>query len=345
MFKDMTSNRNGLAQNGGTSPYQVEISPLLLGNNMIYCATCGTIIAKSAKYCPRCGARNKLAKSFYERCWLFALCVVLAIAIVTAIVAKPSPIKEPIDRNGFSSETGTQINCGGISFILPDYYIAETGNSSDNSVFSAKEKRGEAYIICGEESSYATNAEFYDHEATFTEIVKEMGAELASSANCSVSVLPPTHSMVAGCSALAYSLQFIGTPSYTGQYQIINNPAHSAFIIMCFVQNGVDYDYSNDYQRILNNATRNYTGSADFRALMDSYEAFFDEYIAFMKKYTSNSGNTASMMNDYLNYLSKYTDMMEKMQSIDTSSLSNEDLAYYLEVTNRITQKLLAYAG
>ena len=35
--------------------------------------------------------------------------------------------------------------------------------------------------------------------------------------------------------------------------------------------------------------------SADFKAAMDSYEAFFDEYIAFMKKYEETDGSDLSL--------------------------------------------------
>ena len=79
--------------------------------------------------------------------------------------------------------------------------------------------------------------------------------------------------------------------------------------------------------------------SPDFKAAMDSYEAFFDEYVAFMKKY-KNSTDTTSLLKDYSNYMTKYSDTMQKMSSIDTNSLSKEDYAYYIDVQARITKKL-----
>lgn len=79
--------------------------------------------------------------------------------------------------------------------------------------------------------------------------------------------------------------------------------------------------------------------NTDFRSAMDSYEKFFDEYIAFMQKYTNNPTDL-SLLSEYSNFLSQYTDTMNKMTSIDTSSLSADDLAYYLEVTGRIYDKL-----
>lgn len=77
-----------------------------------------------------------------------------------------------------------------------------------------------------------------------------------------------------------------------------------------------------------------------FKEAMDSYEAFFDEYIEFMKKYKDDPTNL-DYLTDYADYLAKYTDYMKKLNDIDEDSLSDADLAYYLEVNQRITKKLL----
>lgn len=81
----------------------------------------------------------------------------------------------------------------------------------------------------------------------------------------------------------------------------------------------------------------------EFKEAMDSYEAFFDEYVDFMKKY-QESGSPISMLVDYTNYLTKYTDMMGKMNKLGEDDLTTAELAYYIEVTGRITQKLLEVA-
>ena len=77
----------------------------------------------------------------------------------------------------------------------------------------------------------------------------------------------------------------------------------------------------------------------EFKSTMDSYEKFFDEYISFMNKY-KDSGNAVSMLTDYTKYMTKYAETMEKMDNMDTSDLSYEELAYYTEVTARISTKL-----
>lgn len=77
---------------------------------------------------------------------------------------------------------------------------------------------------------------------------------------------------------------------------------------------------------------------ATFQEAMDSYEAFFDDYIAFMANYDEKSDVHA--LAEYTSLLMQYADTMEKLEAIDEDSLSEEDLAYYLEVTTRIYAKL-----
>lgn len=77
----------------------------------------------------------------------------------------------------------------------------------------------------------------------------------------------------------------------------------------------------------------------EFKAAMDSYEQFFNKYVDFMNKYNS-SEDTASLLNEYSDFMKQYNDTMQKMNAIDTSSLTSEQLAYYTEVQARITKKL-----
>lgn len=83
---------------------------------------------------------------------------------------------------------------------------------------------------------------------------------------------------------------------------------------------------------------------AEFKAAMDSYEAFFDEYVAFMKKYEESNGSDLSLLTDYASYMSKYADMMADLEAWNSEDMSTEEAAYYIEVQSRITQKLLEVA-
>ena len=64
-----------------------------------------------------------------------------------------------------------------------------------------------------------------------------------------------------------------------------------------------------------------------------------DEYVEFMKKYNATEDKT-SMMSDYADMTSKEADMVRQLDDIDQKSLSNADLAYYLDVTARCEKKL-----
>ena len=84
----------------------------------------------------------------------------------------------------------------------------------------------------------------------------------------------------------------------------------------------------------------------EFKEYMDSYEDFMDEYITFMEKYTkSDPGSAAMMLMEYASLMQRYTDFGEKLDAMDESDYTTAEWAYYLEVTNRVNQKLLKALG
>lgn len=83
----------------------------------------------------------------------------------------------------------------------------------------------------------------------------------------------------------------------------------------------------------------------EVKEFLDAYEACMDEYVDFMQKYmNADPSSMASMMGDYYRILTRYTEFAEKIDAFDESELTNAELAYYLEVTNRVSQKLLSVA-
>ena len=65
-----------------------------------------------------------------------------------------------------------------------------------------------------------------------------------------------------------------------------------------------------------------------------------------MQKYlNADPTSMVSMMGDYYSILARYTEFAEKIDAFDENELTNAELAYYLEVTNRVSQKLLRLAG
>ena len=84
----------------------------------------------------------------------------------------------------------------------------------------------------------------------------------------------------------------------------------------------------------------------EVKEFLDAYEACMDEYVDFMQKYmNADPSSMVSMMGDYYGILARYTEFAEKIDAFDESELTNAELAYYLEVTNRVSQKLLSVAG
>ena len=79
----------------------------------------------------------------------------------------------------------------------------------------------------------------------------------------------------------------------------------------------------------------------ELKAFLDSYEEFMDEYILFMKKYMDDPGNAVSMLGEYASIMEKYGEFAEAVDKYDEKEMSTADAKYYLEVTNRINQKML----
>lgn len=81
----------------------------------------------------------------------------------------------------------------------------------------------------------------------------------------------------------------------------------------------------------------------EFKEAIDSYEKFFDKYCSFMKKY-KESPDDLSLLADYTQYLTQYSETMEKMDALDDGDLNDAETKYYIEVTARINQKLIEAA-
>lgn len=77
-----------------------------------------------------------------------------------------------------------------------------------------------------------------------------------------------------------------------------------------------------------------------FKEAMDSYEAFYDEYCEIIKKYTANPTDM-ELLTSYLDILAKSVEMTEKFEAWEDDEMNDAELRYYMDVTNRITQKLL----
>lgn len=80
----------------------------------------------------------------------------------------------------------------------------------------------------------------------------------------------------------------------------------------------------------------------ELKEFLDGYEAFMNEYVEFMKKYqNADSKDVGNMISDYGKIMGEYGEYMEKIKQYNPDTMNAKDAGYYLEVTGRITQKLL----
>lgn len=82
----------------------------------------------------------------------------------------------------------------------------------------------------------------------------------------------------------------------------------------------------------------------EFKNAMDSYEKFMDDYVAFMKKYQANPYDLG-LIADYAEFMSNYADMMADFESWEDEDLNDAEIAYYIDVQARVSQKLLEVAN
>ena len=78
----------------------------------------------------------------------------------------------------------------------------------------------------------------------------------------------------------------------------------------------------------------------EIKEAIDSYEAMMNEYCEFMKKYNASPDDMALLL-EYTDYLNKYSEAMNKLSKLDSTDFNDEELKYYIEVTNRVNEKLL----
>jgi hypothetical protein len=99
---------------------------------------------------------------------------------------------------------------------------------------------------------------------------------------------------------------------------------------------------------VVKDTTGNSTNSTgirqEFKDAMDAYEAFYDEYCNILKKYYANPADM-TILAEYTRLMTKAVEMDEAFAKWENEDLNNEELKYYLEVNNRVMQKMLDVMG
>ncbi len=80
----------------------------------------------------------------------------------------------------------------------------------------------------------------------------------------------------------------------------------------------------------------------EIREAIDSYEEFFREYVDFMKSYDASD---VSALGDYLSFMGKYTETMQKLDDMEDTDLTDAENVYLTQAMLRIDQMLLEVAN
>ena len=260
----------------------------------------------------------------------------------------PEPTAAPVvleDRNGFSEETNQELSFAGIRFYIPDYYKTIDSKVTDTRLeytcTGILDENNSGLIL--EKSS--TNWSKVDYEKNIDELERRFLSNIEYTKVDSKDVT------IGGFLGRLITLNgnTENTAGRDAQAAFTYNDITGEFVLLIIVQQTekTSFDYFPDFERILDSAVIEEKPvsagvTPEFKATMDSYEAFIDKYVEFMKNYDTMD---TSQMLQYLSILSEYTDFAQKIDAIDEDSLSDADYAYYLEVTTRVSQKLLSAAG
>ena len=76
----------------------------------------------------------------------------------------------------------------------------------------------------------------------------------------------------------------------------------------------------------------------EIKEAIDNYESFMDKYVEFMESYDSSD---ATMLMEYADILAEYSEFSKSWEEIKEEDLTDEELDYYLEVSSRVSEKLL----
>lgn len=82
----------------------------------------------------------------------------------------------------------------------------------------------------------------------------------------------------------------------------------------------------------------------EFKAAMDSYEEFYAEYCGFMEKYNQNPSDLTLTV-EYYQLLIKMEEMEADFAAWTEGELNDAEFVYYLEMSDRVMERMLEVAG
>lgn len=263
----------------------------------------------------------------------------------------------------------TELEVGSLTLQIPGYYSLDSDNSSGSDIDKIYTyevgKTGAILEIALTDSSGISDSEFRDYKETLLQTLEE-GIDKDK-----VTLTKSQETEYMGMPGFSYD--FSGEAddiSATLDIDIFLDSDDDKLYVFRFVKAGnPERDVASDYGSMMKKATWSDSTTAkvteseenkddsssdtmassdsagvdpDLKATLDSYEKIMNEYCDFMEKYeNADSSDMISMLDDYYKMLDEYTDAMDALNKLDTSNMSTADYKYYLDVTNRVSKRLL----
>lgn len=272
-------------------------------------------------------------------------------------------------KNGFDKNTARIVVSGNYIIPIPDYYEENSSEkyNADYIGYAETSKKVAMITISSltDDSDPVTFKTLYNDRDNLISMIENW-----SNDDMSYKVISYDTYTTAEFKGIIFNFNFIDKESNlegTGKYLVFPSKKDSKWIyISLSTTNNTEYCYDDDFERMIsaiekrrkNTITEKEPTSTpkseepisvsndirpEFKEALDSYEDFFDKYCEIIKLYSENPSDM-DLLKKYTEYMGKYATVMQKMNSLDDGELSEAELAYYMEVTTRITKKLLAVA-
>ncbi|MCR5214987.1 MAG: hypothetical protein K6E10_11280 [Eubacterium sp.] len=249
-----------------------------------------------------------------------------------------------IMADGFNPETNIVSNLLGYQ-ISTSNIIGQVDGSDDTVIyFDIDEKPGEFAFVYYSIKEYTNK--FEDREAMYQSFADEFG----------ILSYETEDKVIGGFNAFEMRGRFrthVNNDTENGDtnnvkagdcvVDVVYDEANSKVIFLILFETlRTEYDYYDEFEKTCASlVVAESTGiSEDFKAMMDSYEEFMDQYIEFMTEYNNNPTDT-ELLGQYFDMLTKYTEYAQAITELEESEMTDEEAAYYLEVTTRVSKKLL----
>lgn len=254
----------------------------------------------------------------------------------------------------------TEVQVGNLIFGIPAYYgegeHEENDDGTNMYMYSYDmSDTGAAIVLISYPASGINKTRFREGKDRFREMALE-----GFKTDENVDVLEEKETEYMNMPAYSYTLHgpVEGLDATVKEEFFIDEENEMFYAIVFIKGEGMPDDIADDYKNMLKNARKadgnkeeNADNSSagvdpDLKETLDAYERMMNEYCDFMEKYeNADSSDVFSMLGDYSKMMSEYADAMDKLNELDTSKMSTADYKYYLDVTTRVSKRLLDVAS